>query len=95
MLSVNQEEGPPRLPHQIGQQHDLGLLNLHNYEKYIFVVVVVVVLPFCWAAPVAYGGSQARGRIGAVATSLCRSHNNAGSEPRLQTTPQLGATPDP
>ena len=47
-----------------------------------------------WAAPVAYGGSQARGRIGAVAASLCQSHSNAGSKPRLQPTPQLRATLD-
>ena len=47
------------------------------------------------AAPVAYGGSQARGRIGAVAASLHQSHSNVGSEPRLQPTPQLIATPDP
>ena len=32
-----------------------------------------------WAAPTAYGGFQARGLIGAVATSLCQSHSNAGS----------------
>ena len=42
----------------------------------------------------AYGGSQARGPIGAVATALRQSHSNAGSEPRLQPTPQLTATPD-
>ena len=48
-----------------------------------------------WAAPTAYGGSQARGRIRAVATVLHQSHSNAGSEPRLQPTPQLTATPDP
>ena len=47
-----------------------------------------------WAAPAAYGGSQARGRIGAVATGLCQSHSNTGSEPRLQPTPQLTAMPD-
>ena len=47
------------------------------------------------AAPRAYGGSQARGRIGAVVFSLHQSHSNAGSEPRLQPTPQLTATPDP
>ena len=47
-----------------------------------------------WAAPVAYGDSQARGLIGAVATGLRQSHSNAGSEPRLQPTPQLTATPD-
>ena len=47
-----------------------------------------------WAAPAAYGGSQARGRIGAVATGLCQSHSNVGSELHLQRTPQLTATPD-
>ena len=48
-----------------------------------------------WAAPLAYGGSQARGRIGALATGLRQSHSHAGSEPCLQPTPQLTATPDP
>ena len=52
-------------------------------------------LLFLWAAPAAYGGSQARGRIGAVAAGLRQNHSNAGSEPRLQPTPQLTATPDP
>ena len=42
-----------------------------------------------WAAPAAYGGSQARGLIGAVAASLRQSHSNAGSEPCLRPTPQL------
>ena len=53
-----------------------------------------VFLLFLWAAPVTYGGSQARGRIGAAATGLCQSHSNAGSELHLQPTPQLTATPD-
>ena len=43
----------------------------------------------------AYGGSQARGPIGAVAASLYHSHSKARSEPHLQTTPQLTATLDP
>ena len=48
------------------------------------------------AAPVAYGGSQARGWIGgAVAASLCHSHSNVGSRLRLQPTPQLMAMSDP
>ena len=47
-----------------------------------------------WAAPTAYGGSQARGRIGAVVSGLCQSHSNAGSKLRLQPTPQLTAMPD-
>ena len=47
------------------------------------------------ATPVAYGGSQARGRIGAVAACLHHSHSNTGSEPHLQPTPQLTARLDP
>ena len=46
------------------------------------------------ATLVAYGGSQARGLIGAVATGLRQSLSNGGSELRLQPTPQLTATPD-
>ena len=46
------------------------------------------------ATPVAHGDSQARGRIGAIAAGLCHSHSIAGSEPRLQPTPQLTETPD-
>ena len=48
-----------------------------------------------WAAPAAYGGSEARGQIGAVATSLCQNHSNARSEPCLQPIPQLMAMLDP
>ena len=60
---------------------------------------LLILLFFClfaisWAAPAAYGGSQARGRIGAIAASLHQSHSNAGSEPHVQPTPQLTATPD-
>uniref|UniRef100_A0A8W4FBA9 Uncharacterized protein n=1 Tax=Sus scrofa TaxID=9823 RepID=A0A8W4FBA9_PIG len=39
--------------------------------------------------------SQSRDLIEAVTTSLYHSHSNAGSEPSLQPTPQLRATPDP
>ena len=46
------------------------------------------------AAPMSYGGSQVRGRIGAIAASLYHSHSNAGSEPLLQTTLQLMAKLD-
>ena len=42
----------------------------------------------------AHGGSQARGLIGAAAAALHLSHNNAGSELRLQSTPQRTAMPD-
>ena len=42
----------------------------------------------------AYGGSQARGRIGAVATGLRRAAATWDLS-RLQPTPQLMAMPDP
>ena len=47
------------------------------------------------AAPMAYGSSQARGRIGTTAASLCHSHSNVQSEMRLQPSPQLMAMLDP
>ena len=62
------------------------------HDSFFFFFVFLL---FLWAAPAAYGGSQARGRIGAVATGLCHSHSNMGSEPHLQPTPQLTATLDP
>jgi len=61
---------------------------------FFFFCLFVVVVAISWAAPAAYGGSQARGQIGAVATGLRQSHSNVGSKPRLQPTPQLTATPD-
>ena len=45
--------------------------------------------------PAAYGSSQALGTIGATDASLHHSHSNWGSEPCLQTTPQLMAMLDP
>ena len=47
------------------------------------------------AAPMAYGFSKARGRIGAKAVSLHHSHINEGSMPYLWPTPQLMAMADP
>ena len=77
--------------------HALGLeeLILSFFFFLFFFFFVVVVVAISWAAPAAYGGSQARGPVGAVATGLRQSHSNAGSELRLQPTPQLTATPDP
>ena len=63
----------------------------HNSIFFFFVF-----LPFLgWAAPAAYGRSQAKGLIRAIAASLRQSHSNAGSELRLKPTPQLTATVDP
>ena len=47
------------------------------------------------ATPAVNGGSQARDLIGAVAAGLHHSHSNTRSEPRLQPTPWLTATPGP
>ena len=63
-----------------------GVIYIYIYIFYLFAI--------SWAASEAYGGSQARGLIGAVAAGLHQSHSNLGSEPRLQSTPQLMATPD-
>ena len=62
---------------------------------FFFFVFFFCLFAISWVAPVAYGGSQARGPIGAVAADLPLSHSNAVSEPSLQPTPQLMATPDP
>jgi len=48
---------------------------------------------FVFLGPYPYGGSQAKGQIGAVTTGLHHSH--MGSELRMQPTPQLTATADP
>ena len=55
----------------------------------VFFCFLFLFFVFCLfkAAPMAYRGSQAKGQIGAVATSLCHGHSNVGSEPHLQPTP--------
>ena len=57
-----------------------------RFGCFLFVCLFVFVFfVFCFfrAAPAAYGGSQARGLIRAVAAGLRHSHSNVGSEPRL------------
>ena len=49
---------------------------------FIYLFIYLVFLSFR-ATPVAYGGSQARSQIGAVAAGLHHSHSNVGSEPHL------------
>ena len=61
---------------------------------FIYLILFFVFFAISWAAPTAYGGSQARGPIGAVAAGLHHSHSNAGSEQRLQPIPQLMAMLD-
>ena len=47
-----------------------------------FIFLLLLLLCLFRAIPVAYGGSQARGPIRAVAAGLHHSHSNAGSETR-------------
>ena len=65
----------------------------HVMKSFLFFFFFV----FCLfrAMPAAYGGSQARGLIGTLATGLHHSHSNVGSELGLRPTPQLTATLDP
>ena len=67
--------------------------NIVNHFNHFFFFLGLFAIS--WAASTAYGGSQARGLIRAVAASLRQSHSNMESEPRLRPTPQLTATPDP
>ena len=83
---------------------NLGLQTYIYMYIYIYILFVLfcflffwfflVFLPFLGPLP-QHVGSQARGLIGAVATDLCQSHGNVGSEPSLRPTPQLMAKPDP
>ena len=61
---------------------------------FVCLVFVFCLFAFSRATPAAYGGSQARGPVGAVVAGLRQSHSNTGSEPRLQPTPQLTAMLD-
>ena len=48
-----------------------------------FFIIYFCLFAFSRAVATAYGGSQARGQIGAVAAGLRQSHSNAGSKPHL------------
>ena len=87
---------------RIHSNKHLGFINLsafkdltvHAKDLYRYLMTYFCLFAFSWATPMAYGGSQARGPIGAVAAGLRQSHSNMGSELCLQSTPQLTTTPD-
>ena len=56
-----------------------SLLKFKGVLNFLFVCFFAI----SCAAPAAYGGSQARGGIGAVAAGLLQSHSNEGSELHL------------
>ena len=61
-------------------------LNLFIERKYFMAScwqIYSFFLVFFRAAPLAYGSSQARGGIGAVAAGLCHNHSNSGSDLHL------------
>ena len=60
-------------------------LHLHKTRFFVFLS----------AEPEACGSSQAPGQIRAVAASLYHCHSNVGSEPHMQSAPQLMAMLDP
>ena len=66
-----------------------------NNWALFYICLFLSFLLFFRAIPTAYGGSQARGLIRAVAAGLHDSHSKVGSEPHLQPIPQLMAMPDP
>ena len=79
-------QGSNLYPH--GYQSDSFPLHHHGTLFFFFFLLL--------AAPAAYGGSQARGSIGATAAGLHHSHSNAGSESCVQDAHHsLTATPDP
>ena len=71
------------------------LLKVYRNLFMEFRCLFVCLFAFSRASPAAYGGSQARSLIRAVAAGPRHSHSNAGFEVCLQATPQLKATPDP
>ena len=56
---------------------------------FLFFVFFFGLFALSRAAPMAHGGSQARGPIRTAAAGLCQSHSNVGSEQHLWPIPQL------
>ena len=88
---------------QLDEQHSNNV-NLDTFSaspcnplQNLFFLLLLLLLFFVFfrAAPLAYGGSEARGPIRAVPTGLRHNHSTARSKPLLRPTPQLTAMPDP
>ena len=77
MAGADRNVGERKVGDKHGKEGEDLEWHVKRLELYSFFFLL------CRAALVAYGSSQARGRIRAVATSLRQSRSNAGSEPRL------------
>ena len=75
-------------------QFALSVCESASALSYSFVCFIILFLLFR-ATPMAYGGAQAKGHIGAVAAGLHHSHSTNRSKRCLQSIPQLMATLDP
>ena len=91
------EEGKKGEKEKERQRMEGGSQQFNGSEnRYLFIYLFKFIFSCLFrTVPMAYGGSQARGPIGAVAAGLRHSHSHARSEPRLQPTPQLVTTPTP
>ena len=69
-----------------------------NLFHFLFILFYFILFLLFRTTHTAYGGSQARGQIRATAASLCHSHSNSGSKPRLgpgSTTHSNASSPPP
>ena len=95
LLSLNTDHLTPLLSLDHTQIHTGEKECWNSLKKILSVARLVILLLLFRATPSAYRSSQARGQIGPTAASLHHSHSNGGSEPRLQSTPQIMAMLDP
>ena len=70
-------------PRKMGRAPFCILWSLSWLPVFVFVLFYFYFYLLFRAAPAAYGGSQARGQIRAIAAGLHHSHSNARSERRL------------
>ena len=80
---------PPKLKIKLFYDPEIPLLCMYLKEMKPRSSFFFFFFVFYRATPMAYGDSQARDPIEAVAAGQCQSHRNARSEPSLQPTPQL------
>ena len=57
----------------------INFQGMNSPKSLLLLLLLLLLLCLLKAAPVAYGSSQARGRIGAAAAGLYHSHSNVGS----------------